>query len=84
MDAEKAANWKPDWIPFLDDDNDNYVCVDSKQPGHPVLECWRDKEQPVNAANTLASWVEQLLHGLEKGQYAEDPERGSFSLKSEK
>ena len=33
LDAEASPNWNAAWVPFLDDDADNYVCIDARQPG---------------------------------------------------
>ena len=29
LDAQKPAGWHADWVPLLDDDNDNYVVLDA-------------------------------------------------------
>jgi cell wall assembly regulator SMI1 len=81
LDPEKSSNWNRGWIPFLDDDNDNYVCLDTGQPGFPVREFWRGQEQHAVVAESLAAWVKQFVTALEKGEYAEDPERGDFNKK---
>jgi cell wall assembly regulator SMI1 len=81
LDAEKSANWNSAWIPFLDDDNDNYVYLDTRQPGFPVRESWHGKQEHPVVGESLTAWVEQFLADLEKGHYAEDPERGEFYKK---
>jgi cell wall assembly regulator SMI1 len=78
LDAEGHPGWQRSWIPFLDDDNDNYLCLAPAEPGVPVRECWRGKAEHPVAAPSLAAWVEHFLHGLENGEYAADPERGGF------
>ncbi len=78
LDARPSPDWDSGWIPFLDDDNDNYVCLDTRQPGIPVRECWRGKGQHAVVAESLTAWGEQFLAALEKGAYVEDPERGDF------
>jgi cell wall assembly regulator SMI1 len=78
LDAEGHPGWDRSWIPFLDDDNDDYLCLDPGQPGCPVRECWRGKAEHGVVAPSLAAWVGQFLSGLEQGKYVEDPERGGF------
>jgi cell wall assembly regulator SMI1 len=76
--AAPATGWQPDWIPFLDNDAGDYVCMDAGAPGVPVREFWQDrKEHPVTAPN-LAVWLEGVVSAMERGEYHEDPERGSF------
>jgi cell wall assembly regulator SMI1 len=81
LESEPSAHWDTAWIPFLDDDNDNYVCVDSRQPGCPVRECWRGKQERPVVAAWLTAWVERFVADVAKGQYVEDPERGEFYKK---
>jgi cell wall assembly regulator SMI1 len=73
-----ATGWRPDWVPFLDDDAGSYVCLDTGQAGTPVREFWLgNAEHPVVAAS-LAAWLGRLVDDLERGRYAEDPERGTL------
>jgi cell wall assembly regulator SMI1 len=78
LDGQPPANWNPAYIPFLDDDNDNYVCVDTGGSGFPVRECWRGKKEATVVADSLTAWVERFVADVEKGEYVEDPERGEF------
>jgi cell wall assembly regulator SMI1 len=78
LDAEAHAGWHKEWIPFLDNDNDSFLCLDPTQPGCAVRECWKGKEDHPVAAPSLAAWVEHVVTGLEQGKYTEDPERGSM------
>jgi cell wall assembly regulator SMI1 len=78
LDAGGHAGWQRDWIPLLDDDNDNYLVLGGSQPGAPVRECWHGKAEHGVAAASLAVWVERLVQGLEQGAYQEDPERGAM------
>ena len=80
--AEASANWHAAWIPFLDDDASNYVCIDARQPGFPVRECWRGKAEHAVIAPSLTAWVADVLAAMERGVYVEDPERGTFYRKS--
>lgn len=66
------------WVPFLDDDAGNYVCIDTTQAGHPVREYWAGNSQHPVVAPSLTAWMEAFVADVEKGKYTEDPERGSF------
>jgi cell wall assembly regulator SMI1 len=81
LDAKASANWHAAWVPFLDDDADNYVCIDARQPGFPVRECWRGKSEHAIIAPSLTAWVTDVLGAMERGEYVEDPERGTFYRK---
>jgi cell wall assembly regulator SMI1 len=83
LDAEGHPGWRRSWIPFLDDDNGDYLCLDPDEAASPVRECWRGKPEHEVAAPSLAAWVEQFLHRLEHGEYTEDPERGGFHRNQE-
>jgi cell wall assembly regulator SMI1 len=78
LDSAPADGWQPTWLPFLDDDAGDYLCLDVSQPGHPVRECWQGNPDHAVVAPSLTAWLEKFLHGLESGAYYEDPERGSF------
>ena len=81
--AEEPRNsWKPGLIPFMDDDQDDYVCLDTTQAGVPVVECWRGQSHAAVTAPSLTAWMEDFAAALGKGEYVEDPERGSFQRKS--
>jgi cell wall assembly regulator SMI1 len=82
LDSSEGTGWQKNWIPFLGDDADDYVCVDSSQPGAPVREFWQGKtDQPV-VAPTLAAWLADFVTAVERGDYREDSERGSFLRRS--
>lgn len=78
LDDEAHAGWNKEWIPFLDNDNDSFLCLDPTRAGCAVVECWRGKHDHPTAAPSLAAWVEHVLTGLEQGKYTEDPERGGM------
>lgn len=82
LEAEPRNGWKPGLIPFLDDDQDDYVCLDTTQPAMSVVECWRGQTAPIAAAPSLTAWLESFATAIEKGEYLEDPERGSFQRKA--
>jgi cell wall assembly regulator SMI1 len=78
LDAESHNGWHKEWIPFLDDDNGNFLVLDPTQASTPVRECWRGKAEHAVLAPSLAAWVEHFVRGLEQGAYKEDPERGGL------
>jgi cell wall assembly regulator SMI1 len=86
VDAKKALDagdraqtgWQPVWIPFLQDDADNCVCLDTGQEGVPVREFWQGRKDHPVVAPSLAAWLETFVTAVEKGEYHEDPERGTF------
>jgi cell wall assembly regulator SMI1 len=70
--------WKPEWIPFLDDDAGDYLFLDTSQAEPPVRAYWLDQDQQPQAAASLTAWVEAFVKAVEAGEYEEDPERGTF------
>jgi cell wall assembly regulator SMI1 len=78
LDGEGHPGWQRSWVPFLDDDAGNYLCLDTGQAGEPVRACWRGKANHEVVAPSLTDWVRRLVTGLEQGAYTEDPERGSM------
>jgi cell wall assembly regulator SMI1 len=79
LDADAASTgWRPVWVPFLDDDAGDYVCLDTGPAAVPVREFWLGRsDQPV-VARSLAEWLERFVTAVEQGKYHEDSERGSF------
>jgi cell wall assembly regulator SMI1 len=82
LDDHPHEGWQKNWLPFLDDDNGDYRCLDLGSPGCPVLECWRGRANHPVVSPSLSSWLEAFVTALERGAYAEDPERGTLALKS--
>jgi cell wall assembly regulator SMI1 len=80
LDAGDRAStgWQTAWIPFLNDDADDYVCLDTSQPGAPVRAFWQGKTDHPAIAPSLAGWLDDFVNALEHGEYHEDHERGSF------
>jgi cell wall assembly regulator SMI1 len=72
------TGWQKAWVPFLDDNNGDYMCVDASHPEGPVREFWQGKAKHPVVAPSLAAWIEQFVTGIEEGAYHEDPERGTF------
>jgi cell wall assembly regulator SMI1 len=79
LQTDKEEGWQPEWIPFLDDGQGDYLCLDPGPKGTPVREFWRGGEEAPIAAPSLTAWVERFVTDLEAGRYHEDPERGDFS-----
>jgi len=74
-----SGKWLAGWVPFLDDDSGDYLFLDTTQPEIPVRGYWLgNPEQPV-IASSLAAWLEGFVNAVERGDYQEDPERGTFS-----
>jgi cell wall assembly regulator SMI1 len=82
LDAQPHEGWHKSWLPFLDNDSGDYRCVDLDTSGSPVLECWRGRKDHPVIAPSLSTWLEAFVNALERGAYAEDPERGSLMLRS--
>jgi cell wall assembly regulator SMI1 len=79
LDADAAATgWSASWIPFLDDDAGDYVCLDTTQPGAPVREFWPGTTDHAVVAPSLTAWLRMFVTNLEQGKYVEDPERGTL------
>jgi cell wall assembly regulator SMI1 len=78
LDTQPHEGWHHAWAPFLDDDNGNYLCLDLGSPGCPVRECWRGRSDHSVVAPSLSAWLADFVAALERGAYAEDPERGAL------
>jgi cell wall assembly regulator SMI1 len=81
LDDHPHEGWHSHFLPFLGDDNGDYLCLDASSPGCPVLECWRGRADHPVVAPSLSAWLEAFVTALERGAYAEDPERGTLALK---
>ena len=74
----KGTGWRPEWIPFLDDDSGDYLCVDTSQAVAPVAAFWLGKEEHPVVVPSLTAWVQDFVTAALAGRYHEDPERGTF------
>jgi cell wall assembly regulator SMI1 len=74
----ESNGWRPEWIPFMDDDGGNYLLLDTSQTPPPVRAYWLGEPEPRTLAPSLTAWMEEFVKAVEAGQYEEDPERGTF------
>jgi cell wall assembly regulator SMI1 len=72
------TGWRPEWIPFLDDDGGDYLCLDTGAPGVPVRAFWLGQPEHPVVAPSLTDWAEEFVKAVEAGEYHEEPERGTF------
>jgi cell wall assembly regulator SMI1 len=78
---DASLGWVKTWVPFLDDDQGDHVCLDVSKSPAPVRDFWMGQgEQPV-VAQSLAEWLEDFVGAVEADEYEEDPERGTFYRK---
>ncbi len=75
------SGWDPAWVPFLDNDAGDYIVLDTSQPGAPVREFWLGKKDNPVVAPSLAAWLGEFVAAVERGEYHEESERGSFLRK---
>jgi cell wall assembly regulator SMI1 len=76
--ANPENGWERGWIPFLDDDRDNCVCLDTSQPEAPVRAYWQVTKQRPVLAPSLVAWLKDFVEAVLRGEYTEDSERGDF------
>src|SRR5262249_15574195 len=58
LDAEAGGDgWQTAWVPFLEDDSGDYVCLDTSQHGEPVHEFWMGRTDHPVVAPSLAAWL---------------------------
>jgi cell wall assembly regulator SMI1 len=72
------TGWQPEWIPLLDDDGGDYLCLDTSQPGAPVRAFWLGQAEHPVVAPSLGDWVAEFVKAVEAGEYHEEPERGTL------
>lgn len=79
LDADAAATgWDAAWVPFLDNDAGDYLCLDTGRRGAPVRAFWLGVEANPVVAPSLTAWLREFVRNVEEGRYVEDPERGTF------
>ncbi len=78
LDADPPAGWQSSFVPFLADDNGDYLCLDTSQTPAPVRAVWQGRKEAETAAPSLAAWLADFVTAVERGEYVQDPERGTF------
>src|SRR5262249_43755525 len=81
--ADNSTGWQSAWVPFLDDDGGDYMCLDTGQPQAPMRAFYLGQPEHPVVAPSLRAWLEDFVTAVERGEYHEDPERGSFLRKSQ-
>jgi cell wall assembly regulator SMI1 len=74
----QLQGWRIEWIPFLGDDEGNFVVVDTTATPPAVREFWEDCDTHPVVAQSLGDWIAEFMTAVEHGEYTEDPERGEF------
>ena len=83
LDADaESSGWSPTWVPFLDDDAGDYLCLDTGKATAPVRAFWQGRRGHPIISAALTAWLEEFVAALERGEYVEDPERGTFLRRS--
>jgi cell wall assembly regulator SMI1 len=82
LDVESArTGWQKSWLPFLDDDAGDYLVLDTSARPAPVREFWPANPEHRVVAPSLGEWLDDFVTHVEKGEYVEDSERGTFMRK---
>jgi cell wall assembly regulator SMI1 len=79
--TNQVQGWRAEWVPFLGDDEGNYVIVDTTTMANAVREFWVDRDTHPVVAPSLGAWITEFVTAVEHGEYTEDPERGEFLRK---
>jgi cell wall assembly regulator SMI1 len=79
-----ASGWNAAWIPFLEDDDGDYMFLDTSRPEPTVHEFWLGKPEHPAVAGSLSERLESFVAAVERGEYVEDPERGDFLRRHDK
>jgi cell wall assembly regulator SMI1 len=82
-DTASDQAWNKAWLPFLDDDGGNFVCLDLSASPAPVIVYWWGAA-PERKSDSLEAWLGDLVKDMEAGKYHEDPERGTFTRSRKK
>jgi hypothetical protein len=78
LTSRAEGGWQRAWVPCLEDDRGNYVFLDTTHPGGSVREAWERNPERPTVAPSLAAWMQDFVGAVERGEYAQDPERGVF------
>jgi cell wall assembly regulator SMI1 len=79
--THQLQGWRTEWLPFLGDDEGNYVIVDTATSPNAVREFWEDRDTHPVVAPSLGTWITEFVTAVEHSEYTEDPERGEFLRK---
>jgi cell wall assembly regulator SMI1 len=80
-DQAPGDAWRKSWLPFLDNDAGDFLCLDTARRPEPVCAYWLGIETQPLLAPSLTAWFADFVHAVEAGRYHEDPERGTFLRK---
>jgi cell wall assembly regulator SMI1 len=75
LDAAGDPVWQTTWIPFLENDRGDCLCLDATGA---VRAFWGGQPEAKVEAASLGEWFARFVGDVEAGRYFEDPERGSF------
>lgn len=79
LEADRAATgWQRAWIPFLDNDQGDFLYLDTRRSGTPVRSFGLGQKKHPVVAPSLSAWLNDFVTAVERGDYREDPERGTF------
>lgn len=76
-----STGWSKCWIPVLDNDAADYLCLDTSRPKSPVRAFRLGQGDHAIIAPSLGSWLKKFADEVQKGNYIEDEERGTFLRK---
>jgi cell wall assembly regulator SMI1 len=76
--SSKQTGWQPAWVPFLDDDQGDYLCLDTSLPVAPLRLFRPGQTGRLEIAPSLAAWLDAFVCAVERAEYVVDPERGAF------
>src|SRR5262249_22807777 len=76
--AFAKSGWRRSYIPFLDDDFGDYLCLDTECRPAPVCEFRLGERTPSRMSCSLTTWLEEMVAALQKGEFVEDLERGTM------
>src|SRR5262249_4073735 len=84
LDAGAATTgWHPSWLPVFDDDAGDYLCLDTALAECPVRAFYLGNNEHSVVAPSLDAWFADFVTNVERGEYVEEPERGTFTRKSD-
>jgi cell wall assembly regulator SMI1 len=76
-----GAGWRPAWLPIFEDDNGDYLYLDTSTDPAPLRAYWLGQAEHPVVAPSLEAWFGDFVSAVEKGKYHEEAERGTFYRK---